>query len=416
MQIKKISFENVKVFNNLELEWNNHTGIIGIIGQNSSGKTIILETIELVFQIMNMEKFLNSNLFSYQSFLNYLQKDNLGLNLISSYSPFYIHKKIEKFLNILFFDKNKKFVFNIFFQNGDNYKMIISNQNENVSIFLYFNEILKEEILNFNNFIRNFYLYYFSFETKILNSKEEIEKIFFEQNKKISNFKKEYEILNLEITYLAESRPIDISNFNNRINYIFYFFKSQKIEDQYKKYKEKFLKWMKISDAWIDDFEIQNDFYWYFKNTKGELINWNQLSKGTQKWAAFFYDIISRYLLKDKITVNKNIFFLIDEIENFMHLKLTKTFIDLMIQYFENNLNNSIGKIHLIYTTHQPLLFENLNLNEKQNIYFLEKHQGYSKIKKYSSLDQNFTYEYLEEKIGTHPLDKIIDDFLKEMN
>lgn len=427
MNIKKIKMENVRLFENIDLDFDDKN-IIALIGENSSGKTTLLKLVNFFSSfIRDLNGFFflsNFNAKFYEERFIAFQKKQLNMNNIKIFLEnykYYLKEELQKIYSANSFDLEKITRFQIFYSDK---KSLSIELNKKEKFSLVFSEKDGDQItdrLIIDDLVDAIYQKNIFEMAPILNpivfiftqnnEKELMEKTN-SLNLKILSWNKNKDDFKLFFNFINHNNSTESLNINDWLLNLFSRSKNEK-SDEVNNFKSFLLEWIKIADVSIKDIEIiEQEYLINFVNNKGETLNLDQLSEGTRKWIVLFIFSIYNIILGEK---NKEItLILIDEIENFLHRKLTLFFISMISDFFGKNLGQ---KTFLIYTTHLPLLLENINLNEFQNIYLLEKKDG--ERKNYLKLvknDPDITYKYLEEELGTHPSDEAMERYLEKID
>jgi len=96
------------------------------------------------------------------------------------------------------------------------------------------------------------------------------------------------------------------------------------------------------------------------------------LSRGEENFISFFASLYTKNLLKYTDTkIEKNIILTIDEGELTFHAQWQKKYINYIVKFLEDNYSEK--NIHIIFTTHSPLLLSDI---PKQNVIFLDKEKN----------------------------------------
>lgn len=372
---------------------------VGIIGINSSGKTTIINFINLflyvnknyfhslllerikknlLLNITNIEFDLNKT-FLRNGILEEEFISNIWKNIISIFN---YSENEPIILSVEIYDEIKKEKIHI--------KIIINNEKPIIDIFI--NE--DKKTINILNDIQK-YISKYLFEN---GHKLDINK-FFRAFVKISNLIKEKKTIfpnyeNLFTTIQSHPttffNPLEnlLLNKNNNITTIMRkISKSNKLNE--KEIKNKLIKWIRIADPSIVDllYNEKTNSFSSFINVKNQKIDINMLSTGTTKWLSLF----------DILFYSKSELIIFDEIENSLHPKLIRYLIDII-----GNIDKQI-----LFTTHNPLSF-----NKKfrpDGLYYIEKDfDGNSNLFRVSDemkIERNHSMSEMIKKeiIGSHP-------------
>jgi uncharacterized protein len=127
--------------------------------------------------------------------------------------------------------------------------------------------------------------------------------------------------------------------------------------------KSALLKEIKAADLTIEDYKIDRDELYFFKND-GRRIRFDDESSGTKKYFWLFFDIILRFSIFSK---NKNYFYVIDELEKALHPRLALRIINLFKSPATNPHN-----ARLLFTTHDTAFMHHSILNGDQ-VWLIER-------------------------------------------
>jgi len=105
--------------------------------------------------------------------------------------------------------------------------------------------------------------------------------------------------------------------------------------------------------------------------TQDKDIYFYNLSTGTKILLSYF-GIICKTIIK-RLKDRKTIYITIDEVENSLHPKWQKEFVNMLILFLSNWQRSKNIKIHLILLTHSPFILSDL---PKENVIFLKKDEN----------------------------------------
>ena len=447
MKVLNIKMDNILNFYNLELDFEtnrryseqNYDEIykigkhkilskLGIIGKNASGKTTIVNFLNIVNQILSYD-FLNDLIFDFSIILNNLVEEakynnikSLENNQFYSTIPTNINDNWTSKIDLKHIDKSffqemmKKKLSSIAYNYEDNvsfkmeylenkerknisldisfeslnYKILIGNEEMIVDIYAIFQEIYnyfleeiyKKKVLITGSFINILMDYYL---VNIFTNKLKKHEL----NERIMMFLHFFKIINAESYQKIDSTYLSFVNF---------FCVYLKITDNQKdEFIKKFIQWIKVADDSIVDIKLdmKNKIISGFMNKKNKLLTFNELSLGTKKWIFLFPFLVE----------NQSSLLVIDEIENSLHQKLSLSLLD-----FFPECNKQI-----IFTTHNPYLFE--KGTRPDSVYYIDKDieensvlvrlSDEIKLEKKHVISEFFR----KELIGNHPVPKPFKNF-----
>lgn len=173
---------------------------------------------------------------------------------------------------------------------------------------------------------------------------------------------------------------------------------------------------IKIADPRISDIALQKDGESSTNINSiiycdGSKVEFQSLSTGTKKFIelfSHFFFIINNFKNNNKF---RGALIMIDELENSLHSSLVD-FFKIMVRAYSNSFD-----IQLIFTSHCATTLSNL-LSFKQ--IFLIQNDKYNKkiISRVSTSikpNDSFYKNYIFKKIGSHPTDSLIEDFVSDL-
>lgn len=357
--IKKLVIKGLKVFKNFEIEFNDDANII--IGDNESGKSTIIEAIDIVLnkKYYNYDKYIISDL---------LNKENV--NLFEEKKEYELLPKIEIFA-ILNLDNNCKNNFDFFGDHGVNTNI----EEYGIKFICQFDERFKNELLPVINEGKIPFEYYeMNWETF--------------KGEPYNSLKKPFKYLSIDNSKIDNINSFNYYNrtlFNNKFD-----------ELQRMKFKNDFRTKINelINDIGIDKIDDNRNFG--IDNKK--VILENILSVFEEKIPIENRGKGKENLIKTDIALSKASndveVITIEEPENHLsHLNLRK-----MLDNIKNSFKDKDGNkrnIQLIVTTHNSLIVSSLNIT---NILWINNNDRPKNLKELSKTEEGKKVSLFFEK------------------
>ena len=389
--IKKIEIENYKIFKEpISINFENHgsqkhqmrfvieeeklSTVAGILGKNGSGKTTILDAIKhyAYFTSPHFKSTFIEREFINSTFKNF---DRISTPLKV------VHEKIDSFMKKNNEEKSSEAIIDAALKNHKKrFNEFAFDSKKNIRISVEFKS-------NKNTITHNLFL-----------MKNSIKEEFFLNSPNKSIYENIFKIFDFQSqnNKILEKYQMDKFTLTNLNDHEFSDYESNAIQNSHRK---DFLEFLKITDETIKDVFYSKKGYItsYIDGRSNKKIDSKFLSQGTKKMIGWFP------LFNNSLKTKKALF-LIDEIENSLHLSIIKFIITL----FKSNYNKK--KSQLIFTTHNPLIFE--NDFKKNSIFLINDNKVIQNKMRY---DKRITPGYKKGELISNPDYKYRFAFLKRM-